>query len=785
MNTCSQIHSSIAGCCWKLGALLLTVLCVSCGGSSDTANAATPDIDPQINSLAPNSGPVDILDPKQAALTPTLSAAAVTYPQQTISAFAPKSGPVGTVVTVTGTDFTGSNAAWVGSAHNAILTVLSDTKVTVKVPAGATTGAIGILNPQHAAFTPTAYTVAVTYPQQTISAFAPKSGPVGTVVTVTGTGFTGSNAAWVGSAHNAILTVLSDTKVTVKVPAGATTGAIGILNPQHAAFTPTAYTVTVPFPQQTISAFTPKSGPVGTVVTVTGTGFTGSNAAWVGSAHNAVLTVLSDTQATVKVPTGATTGAVRILNPQHSADSATAFTVTVAYPQQTISAFTPKSGPVGTVVTVTGTGFIGSNAAWVGSAHNAVLTVLSDTQATVKVPAGATTGAIGILNPQYAVFTPTSYTVTGSAGALSMRVQGNKFIDASGQIIQPRGVNYSGFEFAAIQGWSPTDPSGGQAGQFGGPNWDALKSWHANIVRFPLNEASWLGYTCTDTDGVARNPDPGGNYRSAVATQVAQANAAGLYVILVLHWAAPGNACPMLQTQMANADNSLDFWISIANQFKNNPSVMFSLYNEPFFNFDFSGGDPWDQMMFGTEGTLTGYPATSNSGNWQNLQQPWTVASYQALINAVRSTGATNVVLVGTLEYSQDFSFWLAHKPTDPMNQMAAVWHAYPTYGAPFGSFEHSQPNFAPDVFADAQQILDANIPVIITESGDQNSPGTVGAPHSSTMTQFADQTGVGIVFWTWDVWGDANNVLIKDVSGTPTDGYGVFVKSWMVNHLP
>lgn len=74
---------------------------------------------------------------------------------------------------------------------------------------------------------------------------------------------------------------------------------------------------------------------------------------------------------------------------------------------------------------------------------------------------------------------------------------------------------------------------------------------------------------------------------------------------------------------------------------------------------------------------------------------------------------------------------------------------------------------------------------MIITESGDQNSPGTVGAPLAATMTRFADQNQMGIIFWTWDVWGDANNVLIKDVYGTPTDGYGVFVKNWMVNHAP
>jgi hypothetical protein len=32
-------------------------------------------------------------------------------------------------------------------------------------------------------------------------------------------------------------------------------------------------------------------------------------------------------------------------------------------------------------------------------------------------------------------------------------------------------------------------------------------------------------------------------------------------------------------------------------------------------------------------------------------------------------------------------------------------------------------------------------------------------------------------------VWTDPDNVLIKDLNGTPTDGYGQFFQSWMVNH--
>ena len=68
---------------------------------------------------------------------------------------------------------------------------------------------------------------------------------------------------------------------------------------------------------------------------------------------------------------------------------------------------------------------------------------------------------------------------------------------------------------------------------------------------------------------------------------VAAANAAGLYVILDLHFAAPNNTstgvpyCPEAQIPMADQDHAPAFWASIAATFKSNPSVIFELFNEP------------------------------------------------------------------------------------------------------------------------------------------------------------------------------------------------------------
>jgi aryl-phospho-beta-D-glucosidase BglC (GH1 family) len=182
-----------------------------------------------------------------------------TIVQQHISNFSPSSGPVGTVVTINGTGFTGINKAWVGQTQGAAYRVLSDQQVQVTIPAAATGGHIGIFNLKYAAFTATPFKVTAgtapapsptptptpspTVPQPYISTFSPTSGGVGTVVTINGTGFTGLNQAWIGNARGVPVRVISSTQVQLTIPSGATTGAIGIFNTQHAAFTATSFTV--------------------------------------------------------------------------------------------------------------------------------------------------------------------------------------------------------------------------------------------------------------------------------------------------------------------------------------------------------------------------------------------------------------------------------------------------------------------------------------------------------------------------------------------------------------
>jgi hypothetical protein len=87
----------------------------------------------------------------------------------------------------------------------------------------------------------------------------------------------------------------------------------------------------------TIASLVPASGPVGTVVTITGTSFTGATAVSFGGTAATSFTVVSATQITATVPDAATTGKVRVTTPAGYDDSSTDFSVDQIYADITFS----------------------------------------------------------------------------------------------------------------------------------------------------------------------------------------------------------------------------------------------------------------------------------------------------------------------------------------------------------------------------------------------------------------------------------------------------------------
>lgn len=137
----------------------------------------------------------------------------------------------------------------------------------------------------------------------------------------------------------------------------------------------------------------PYSGKVGATINFLGQGFTSSSTVSF-NGKSSTPTVISGTNLTAKVPNGATTGPVTITTVTGSLKSNQKFRV---IPQ--IKTFSPPSGPVGTVVTITGVSLIQTTRVTFGGVKATVVTINSDTQVTATVPTGAKTGHIVITTP--------------------------------------------------------------------------------------------------------------------------------------------------------------------------------------------------------------------------------------------------------------------------------------------------------------------------------------------------------------------------------------------------
>ena len=88
------------------------------------------------------------------------------------------------------------------------------------------------------------------------------------------------------------------------------------------------------------------------------------------------------------------------------------------------------------------------------------------------------------------------------------------------------------------------------------------------------------------------------------------------------------------------------------------------------------------------------------------------------MLDAVRRTGATNVVLVGGLGWSSDLSGWLAHRPHDPAGQLVAAFHTYNFSGC------STQACWDSTVAQVAEQV-----PVVTTEIGENDCAGGYVGP--------------------------------------------------------
>jgi uncharacterized repeat protein (TIGR03803 family) len=208
----------------------------------------------------------------------------------------------GTFTVIHAFDTTDGNNPWVPPAQ------LTNGTLYSVVNGGTTSGSGGVYKLTSASFAP--FIIVQNY-----------SAHSGQSINILGSALKGATAVNFGSIPATSFKVSSANYMTAVVPPTAITSVVSVTTPSGT-FSARGNLKVVP----TVSSFTPTSGPVGTIVIITGTGFTGATRVTFGGVSATQFTVDSATQISATVPTGAKTGVIAVTTPGGSGSKGT-FTV--------------------------------------------------------------------------------------------------------------------------------------------------------------------------------------------------------------------------------------------------------------------------------------------------------------------------------------------------------------------------------------------------------------------------------------------------------------------------
>jgi hypothetical protein len=408
-----------------------------------------------------------------------------------ITSLSPTSGPVGTILTITGTNFgaTQGGSQLIISGFPVAPTSWSATRITVAVPYWANGSNVTVKvvvdgvasNTWNFTLTPN------------ITGVFPPSGTVGTNVTITGINFGANQGASTVTFNGAAATPTSwsDSYISVAVPSGATTGNLVVT---VAGVPSNGWNFPVP---PSVTSLSPTTGAAGVQVTISGSGFgatQGTSAVWLGSTFAKPIS-WSDTRVVATVAANATSGTAQVQRGGYWSDPLP-FVVSTA----TISNVTPSSGVPGTQVTISGSGFgavPGSGQVWLGTLAGVVQS-WSDAQVVATVAPGSTSGNAQVLQN----------------GVMSNAVPFSVNMPHITAVSPPLGVpgtsvTITGTGFGSFQGSGGNVLLGSTSGQ--------VLSWSDTQVVALVASTSLTGIAQIQQNGVASNavgftvPVPGGN----------------------------------------------------------------------------------------------------------------------------------------------------------------------------------------------------------------------------------------------------------------------------------
>ncbi|HEY6251648.1 MAG TPA: IPT/TIG domain-containing protein, partial [Candidatus Angelobacter sp.] len=428
-------------------------------GLGNMSATATSWSDTQIVAPVPNgayTGPVQVTANDGVASNSDI---VFTMPNPVITGFSPIAGAVGAQVLINGSGFgatQGSSNVSFWYQNSATVVSWSDTQITVTVPSGAANGPIRVTEGGVGAQSSVYFTPGTV----NIASLSPTAGPTGTQVTVTGSGFgstQGSSTITFNGVAASSITGWTDSQIVATVPSTAISGAVKVVNGGTASNTNFSFTVD----NVVVTGITPSSGVAGAQIQISGSGFgaTQGSSTLTLNGYSATVSAWSNTQITASVPTYATTGPVKVTVGGVASNQDIVFTV----PSPVITGLSPSSGPAGTQVTVSGSGFGASQNSGTITFYNAQTATVSswsDNQIVASVPPNATSGYVRVVigsvasntNLNFTVPTPQVNSISPVSGVVGTQVtvSGTHFGTGAGS------VYFNGGSTSSFVSWNDT-----------------------------------------------------------------------------------------------------------------------------------------------------------------------------------------------------------------------------------------------------------------------------------------------------------------------------------------
>lgn len=353
------------------------------------------------------------------------------------------------------------------------------------------------------------------------------------------------------------------------------------------------------------------------------------------------------------------------------------------------------------------------------------------------------------LVPQANVMAAPAIASSSELVASELKVDGNKIVDSSGTTVRLTGVNVDSLE------WTKDGENVVASTQ------EAFNNWGVNVIRLTLNQDFWFGAAGPDATALE---DDVVAYRKVVDRVIVQAAKRGKYVILDLHWSEKGGWGKSVGQQMMPNDNAIKFWQSVSSIYGNDPTVLFGLFNEPH---DVS----WEVWKNG--GSVT-------DSSEANYEVTYHTPGFQALVKAVRDTGAKNICIVGGLDWGYDLTGVMdnyAIADTNTEGDFSGNGIVYDAHVYPWKKDRDEKVAIAKDVY-----------PILIGECGWDESHGTVAKneieDYATWVPSLLDWLDDNQFSWTaWSLHPSTSPVLIDDWDYTPSEHWGVYVKPRLLSY--